>query len=553
MRELSILGLLSEDRQLVIPRFQRGFEWQEANWEDYWNDLLGVAVEGNRRHFLGVIILCNETKTSEKYRNVEIIDGQQRLITTSIFVRAVYDRWKDSSTANAATLFNQYIQGGRFDIPYFKIVLNEREQDFFRKWIQEEDADRRLKGKRIGEKRIRSCYEYFSRKIGEVLEDKNVEEAGTVLEKIITRCQTNAYCIVIETKEDADAYSMFETINSKKVELTASDLLKNFLFSRAAEQTKKKLHDIEDSWMEMQNKLEENKAVPSSYIRHLWISTNEKVGERDLYRTIKNKYHQNSTALMKFAKQMFDESEKYTQILNPRGNELLTKKSIGFLFELNKLGVRQCYPLILSALAVDVDSETLNSLLRTIIVVSFRRSVSGQNPNALEKVYAETARQLRDTKGAEIQTILGKIIANNVSDELFMAQFVETDWDSATAKYFLEQYQDSIGPLDVTVKDVSLEHVLPQKPEDLADWDLTQADHEALVNKIGNLTLVGQTYNAKMKNKKYSVKRVILRDETGVTIASQIAKLYPEKWGKDEILDRGKKLADFANDRWKIN
>ena len=72
---------------LEVPFFQRPYVWKKENWEELLNDLFGTEAT----HFLGTIILKVQDNGSSKLKKYLIVDGQQRLTTLSILVKALYD------------------------------------------------------------------------------------------------------------------------------------------------------------------------------------------------------------------------------------------------------------------------------------------------------------------------------------------------------------------------------------------------------------------------------------------------------------------------------
>src|SRR4051812_46086537 len=81
---------LGNEGQVTIPFFQRGYVWNEANWTDLLTDLLTDLFNANRRHFLGSLILKQQRSASGEPKNVTVIDGQQRLTTLSILLKALF-------------------------------------------------------------------------------------------------------------------------------------------------------------------------------------------------------------------------------------------------------------------------------------------------------------------------------------------------------------------------------------------------------------------------------------------------------------------------------
>lgn len=81
------LGFLKKNLRLEIPYFQRAYVWNENNWEDLFENL----IDEKQSHFLGSIILKRINTVCGEIERFSVIDGQQRLTTLSILLRACYD------------------------------------------------------------------------------------------------------------------------------------------------------------------------------------------------------------------------------------------------------------------------------------------------------------------------------------------------------------------------------------------------------------------------------------------------------------------------------
>ena len=99
--ESKSFSYLSEIQTFEVPFFQRAYVWKKENWEDLFDDLIRV----DQRHFLGSIILkrvMRQGGLTLTQSNVSVIDGQQRITTLSILLKAIYDSFSDEVKKNAA-------------------------------------------------------------------------------------------------------------------------------------------------------------------------------------------------------------------------------------------------------------------------------------------------------------------------------------------------------------------------------------------------------------------------------------------------------------------
>ena len=81
--------VLGNGKRYTVPMFQRDYAWDETEWSDLWGDILTIAQDGeNAHHFLGALVLPPTTDDGP----LNIMDGQQRLVTLSVLALAVITR-----------------------------------------------------------------------------------------------------------------------------------------------------------------------------------------------------------------------------------------------------------------------------------------------------------------------------------------------------------------------------------------------------------------------------------------------------------------------------
>lgn len=88
----TIRGLFDTSIQFIIPVYQRAYSWQEDNWNVFLQDLM-EQVNRENEYSYGNLLLETIKKDSE----YDVIDGQQRLTTLVIFMRALYNVLKSKN------------------------------------------------------------------------------------------------------------------------------------------------------------------------------------------------------------------------------------------------------------------------------------------------------------------------------------------------------------------------------------------------------------------------------------------------------------------------
>jgi uncharacterized protein with ParB-like and HNH nuclease domain len=226
-------GIIKGDNRFKVPIFQRDYSWSETHWDDLWLDILNGMQSGSK-HYMGSIVLINKGK-----RDFEIIDGQQRITTVTVCVLAAISILKelvdkgidvDSNKERIELLTNDYIGKRSLQSLNFsnKLELNENNDPFYSTFLIQFRAPAALKSEKTTNKALYKCYEYFRSKLkSEIFLNEDVSRLISFVEYI----SDNLVFIQIVAASDLSAYLIFETLNDRGLDLSVTDLLKNYLFS----------------------------------------------------------------------------------------------------------------------------------------------------------------------------------------------------------------------------------------------------------------------------------------------------------------------------------
>ena len=233
--EAMSLTFIGNEGVVKIPFFQRSYVWDKTNWEDLLTDLYDTI----KNSFLGSLILKQLEKQTGKTKEVLVIDGQQRLTTLSILLKALYDSFSNEVKDNCKSSINTYlfykkqqtdrdlhlkISHSRLDSYYYDIVINGKiTNDEIDKIIVADDSNK-ISSK---DNKILQCYKYFT----DQLKCKTAEQKEWLFNFLLNT--ENKILVIIDLSENDDEQSIFDTINSAGVRLSGSDIIKNALFQKA--------------------------------------------------------------------------------------------------------------------------------------------------------------------------------------------------------------------------------------------------------------------------------------------------------------------------------
>lgn len=360
-------------------------------------------------------------------------------------------------------------------------------------------------------------------------------------------------------KDDYDAYLLFETLNDRGLALTVADLLKNYLFSRSED----RLTATQSNWKTMSENLEQIEV--KRFLRHYWLSKHGVVREKYLYKKITDSVN-TKIKIYDFSKQLRDSSEYYAALhdsehlvwsIFDEPDRSQIKKLIG---ELNIFGVNQYNPLLLSVL--EENHEIFRSVLSMSVAFAFRYSIIlGRGAGNIEKTFASAAQFVRSNPACTAAEVFGKIDSLYPLDKEFANAFAEiTIKQAAISRYILKKLNDHLdSESGLEVKSdayaMNLEHILPQKYNS-SDWinfiDIENEEIDEYIHRLGNLTLLPSSTNRKISNSSFLKKKTegYLTDNP-LKISESI--LLAEDWTCSKIKDRQAKLAEYAQQIWRVD
>jgi uncharacterized protein with ParB-like and HNH nuclease domain len=554
--------LFSDFKKFRVPRYQRPYAWTVDQVSEFWNDL----ISDEDSHFIGSLIFNKES--SDKTGRFDVIDGQQRLLTITIFSAVLRDV-ANSIDQEKGSLYHkkditQEDYYGKEDV---RILPGESIKKFFNDTIQ--NKNNKILEIVPGTKEqaeMKKAYSYLHTKVTDELSKFDVNESK--LRYLDRLREKAAKLVVIEIliKSEEEAYEIFETTNARGVDLSVADLLKNLIFKKIPAKEDRDL--AKEIWQEITKNIQETGSELKKFIRYFWLSKYAFVGEKKLFRAIKR----GITNWNKLLQDLWDSSQFYNKLLEGNEEDFQDLKNghkiYKSLFSIRLMNVSQCYVLFLSILRnmnkLEMDPT---KILQLIEKFTFQYSVVCKLPgNKVEKIYTKYALKLEEAvsntnkkkRSREVQRVfmeLRKHIKEELpSSEVFKESFENLSYKNSEKtrkliKYILGEINDFNAKTKehkIDFNNVNIEHILPQKPDKA--WKLTKKEIKEYVNKIGNLTLLDKRINSKVQNKVIKEKIKFLEDsELPITkiLVKELSDLK-YKWRKKEIIGRQKRLADIA-------
>lgn len=543
--EKTLGSILSDKRHLRVPTYQRYFSWTKVHISDLWEDIQNVLYDNQDSHFLGSMVFIQKSDGS-----LEVVDGQQRLATVSLILAAIRDGFATANDTARAHQVELYLCSRDLKtletVP--KLALNETDNDLYWQIIDSKKKYNDLsiisKNKDIIESNRLMAQAYLtfydSAKNGST-NFTNISYLSTLVEAITD----NLSCIQVITNNEDSAYVLFETLNDRGLDLTLSDILKNFLFSKAG----KRLEEAKNLWTQIVTLIEQEHM--KTFIRHEWMSKNGQTREKDLYKKIKAEIRSNPQAI-EYINILRKSASIYDAIRNP-DHEMWSSFGIKcqkLLDEILTLGPIQCYPLILSTYLAN--PKELPKILEWIVSLTVRYSIiCAKGTGNLETAYAKASSTMRKTpvQMKEIKEILLNIWPTN--DEFIISFKEKTISSPHIIKYLLSKLEANISSdpsLIPNPESLTVEHILPKRPN--LKWPSHMRKEEYLreyLNKIGNLTILHETMNRECESREFIFKKNIYKDSKFKLTQYLYSK---SNWNEKDIDERQAILAEIAVKTW---
>jgi hypothetical protein len=500
---INLRTLLSNGKRYEVPPYQRDYSWNEEQWEDLWLDLLGLE-RGDQQHYMGALVL--QEYESDQYR---IIDGQQRLATLSILVIAslhglqtlITRGIEPEDNRERADLLRAAYLGSKNPVTLQtspKLILNHANRTFYEGTLLHLRRPASVSALPAGEQSLWRCFEYFRVR----LEEKFVQSGdGTGLTRFIHDVMaTGMIFIQVVVEDEAGAYTVFETLNARGLELTAGDLLKNYLLSIVHLAGQGELATAQRRWLEIADKVEPRK-LPV-FLRQYLNSRHEFVRQERVFKSLRTQVTRPDHVFT-----LLDElgtaallHEALEDPTHPLWHEL--PGAVNAVRHLKLYQVTQYRPLAFSAWQA-LGPDDLVKILGYCDVISFRYNVIGQrNPNKLEQVYSDIGRQVARGELRSAADVKEALLPVYVPDDEFRELFAKASMNAGGARKKLVRYilcalEQQLHNVDLDFESTaaSIEHILPERPTPAWETDFPGDVHARYVRRLGNYLLLESKLN----------------------------------------------------------
>ncbi|MFT2744565.1 DUF262 domain-containing protein [Helicobacter pylori] len=530
----------NQKNQLVIPIYQRLYSWEKEQCKQLWDDIIKIGGDDKMdRHFIGSILYVLDGITHSD-NVLLIIDGQQRLTTITLLLTALRDHLIDE--VKRKEIEDHYlINSDKDGDKKFRLILSESDKDTLLSLI---DKDRR-KPSELSSK-IMENFKLFEEWVSNT---NKLETIFKGLEKLMI------VEIALEKEKD-EPQLIFESMNSKGMELTQTDLIRNYIVMETESEKQEGFYN--KYWRTMEEKFKQNKKWFDRFVRHyLTIKTREIPNINKVYVALKDYRQKEGIGIEDLLKDLQKYCRYFCQIVSKKEADKDLNKALGFLVDLE---MDVIYPLLLE-LYSDYSDGVLSKddfipIIALIESYICRRAVCGLGTNSLNKVFPSFTKHIqKDEYFKSLKAHFGSLTEKQrfPNNDEFKDCFITIDfYNFKKNRYFFERLENFDRKERVPTHEYTTEHIMPQTLTE-EEWkkDLGenfQEIHNKYLHTIGNLTKTG--YNTEYSNKSFQEKRDMEKGFKDSPLRLNQGLRDLESFGEEEIKKRANDLADLALKIW---
>ena len=580
-QEKNFLDLFGKDTIYEIPLFQRSYKWTwkkqiEAVTKDF-DDLIKDEIKS--LHFFGAIMVQRiDTDPGESHR-FEVIDGQQRLTTVFLFIMAGIFQMRYHDLDEAVKLFKRFLIDDDKDSENCRLqpTLEDRAQlnwifdNMLTQDFREKLEEKNIRFQRFGvtstsktDGNFRRNYtdfkHYFKKKIHENFMSE--DQKGEIIKRIIYKILFSCKVVNLVVRNPQYGPIIFDKLNSCQEKMTISELIKNHIFAKVAQERKnldsvQHFHDT--YWTEFIREFKDNKAA-DNYFFPLALIENPNTKSDICYRDMTKFWNEKKYS----AEQIIDYLKVYLPAYNALSNQKVEQFSKAIqesLINLSRINLSiTTYPFVMQLLKKVVDDETFEdkalNILQFLESYFVRRQMCERETTGTHSVFKGLWGKLEKTGNIDTGNLIGIINTGHPNqkipdDDDFMNGIKKASLANKQIKDFmLEEYDKNFGAEIPECKNRNIEHVLPKQFDHWRN-DFNEGEHQLLVNTFANLVFLTDKLNKEVSNKNYETKRTSIDDNAMYGSTRALFKQY-KTWKPDDIRNRANEIATWACNRWKF-
>ncbi|MEQ5316083.1 DUF262 domain-containing HNH endonuclease family protein [Providencia vermicola] len=552
--EYPLKDIFCDGYSFEIPQYQRPYSWKIEQAITLVDDLLQFLDEYPEDirtippYFLGSIVLIKPDSGT-----AQIVDGQQRITTLTILFSVLRSLVPEKNKSTIENLIFQ--KGDEFLLTEdeARLKTRSRDQSFFLNYIQREkkvDEIKSYNNSKLNDSQKNMLDNFIA------IEEKLSGESGSVLNKLCQLLLNKCIMVVVKTLDIDSAYRIFSVMNDRGLDLSATDILKSLITSAISESNGNQSFYTK-KWEDIEEKLgREQFNALFSYIRMIELRTKSR---SNLVSDFK-KYIKPSEFPEKFIDESLEPySEAYSDILSQNFNMNEKNNMYKSLLWLKEIDNNDWVPVAIYYLAKNRNNElNLSLFFSKLEILASILMINRIAVNYRMMRYKEILESIDNGSVFE----LGSPLELNNEDKDRAKYLLNGDLynQSRIRKMVLLRldYELSDGTAFYNMPIITVEHVMPQKVNEVSEWQVWSPDpneRKEWVHRLGNLVLLSRYKNSAASNYDFDKKKKIYFIKSGTSspfvLTNQV--IQESKWDLDVIKRRHLNLLSKLYDTWNLN
>jgi uncharacterized protein with ParB-like and HNH nuclease domain len=561
------------NEQFIIPPYQRRYAWGLRQQKELFDDI--DLLNENDSHLLGTVVFITNTHTPG-INMLELVDGQQRITTLTILLHVLKNKFKhncdeedETKKADEIKEIERFLRcRGNDRKNLLKLRPGDLDFDDYSKIMSDESIDE------VKNKKLSDAYKYFSKR----LDDFNVDQ----LQKFYVKLLRNTQIIRLDVGDAKNAYKLFETINNRGLQLSSTDVIKNFILGHASLLGDEVLVKVRKYWGELVSDLDGLNS-DDFFRQYLASKLSRAVSAGGLVHEFDNLYR----SLVKEANILPGKNEKLGGLITPSDEdeseinknvtvEVVNKikiteyvrqlrqaaKGINQRLEnLKKIKSTQTHSFLLHMFQRDgLNEKVLLKILENLESFMMRRHICGDRTNELEHLFPKLTLISASNFELDVAKELKKHINSDADFQKSFANFRFVTTVIDRARYALEmiEYKKIRSKKEYVLaapQDLELEHIIPKAIKSQnGKWieylgEGCEGKHDEYLHRIGNMTLIADELNASASNSAFNEKKKIYK-QSAITLTKELADMSSFKF--KAVKTRSEELAKIAVKIWTI-
>ena len=543
-----LVALVNGTKQFIIPAFQRDYSWTTEQCQQMWDDIVRAG-SNDGDHFIGSIVYI-AGNTSAVFSSWLVIDGQQRLTTLSLLLIALRDHiqktgWTGQEPSpqqiDAYFLKNEHEPCDKM----YKVVLRRHDDATLRSLV---DSKNPLEIENSSELVV-EAYRYFRKQLNRPEADPGLIYRGVG--------HLNIVDVTLHRPID-DPQRVFESLNSTGVDLTQSDLIRNYLLMGLPEPEQTRMYD--DYWSKVESLFRVAGSSPDTFLRDfiaLRQGTTTQTRADRIYAEFRDFWQLSDTeALEDLLKDIVRFARYFVFFLKP--DQIPSKPLATAMRQVRSLGSAHAMLIMRLYNLYDENSLAHDDFIRALELISsylVRRSVLGMQTRGYWAVFVKIAHSITNKEPlGSFQVALARQNYKFPADDDFVSALQESDlYRLRICWHILSQLENAGQKEPSPVSEYSIEHIMPQSIENISEWKemlgkAWEEVHQKWLHRLGNLTFTA--YNSTFSNRPFEKKKTVNGgfEQSAVRLNKYVRQ--QTKWTAREMEKRGCILAHRALVIW---